>query len=361
MPSSASSIKSRRAWLPTGACTVPGVEGAEGKSDRQVELPFSSVLFCQRGQHHSSHADCWGSGLGWGERENDCVGGEQKHVPAASSGPPEHPERLGAEEGEGQRPFSSFHVPHLHREEWTVFRTCRSTAGETPMSEEQRFRWDSQGHQEEEEEGLGHFLHSHLNTYTEGSDILTLCVYTNLTEEEPSVLQVHCLSLPCLPVQLLLQLQGQSFITVQVETREIYEILVRVIHDAVLYLILKAHGIMSQHVPGCRQLGKLSAAWLFILFIRGSVAMKCYNPSTNFSRVSPVASPTIPKSLFSPPLLADPRVLGGVNPSVVEAGAVARAGAGSGPAGRDWNVAAVAAVVKVDRGTGRVRGNGPGC
>lgn len=34
-----------------------------------------------------------------------------------------------------------------------------------------------------------------------------------------------------------------------------------------------------------------------------SSQQKCYNLSTNFSRVSPVASPTIPKSLFSPPLL----------------------------------------------------------
>ena len=29
MPSSASSIRSLRAWLPTGCCPVPGVEGAE--------------------------------------------------------------------------------------------------------------------------------------------------------------------------------------------------------------------------------------------------------------------------------------------------------------------------------------------
>lgn len=30
MPSSARSIRSRKAWLPTGADPVPGVEGAEG-------------------------------------------------------------------------------------------------------------------------------------------------------------------------------------------------------------------------------------------------------------------------------------------------------------------------------------------
>lgn len=36
----------------------------------------------------------------------------------------------------------------------------------------------------------------------------------DLTEEEASVLQVHRLGLCCLPVQLLLQLQGQSFVAV---------------------------------------------------------------------------------------------------------------------------------------------------
>lgn len=36
----------------------------------------------------------------------------------------------------------------------------------------------------------------------------------DMTEEEASVLQVHCLGLCCFPVQLLLQPQGQSLVTV---------------------------------------------------------------------------------------------------------------------------------------------------
>lgn len=73
--------------------------------------------FARGGQHRSSQADCWGSGSGWGERGADCVGGEQKRVPAASPEPPRHPERGGAEEDEGWRPFSSFRAPYLHQDE----------------------------------------------------------------------------------------------------------------------------------------------------------------------------------------------------------------------------------------------------
>lgn len=54
-----------------------------------------------------------------------------------------------------------------------------------------------------------------------------------------------------------------------------------------------------------------------------------------------------------------PQALCEGNPSGVEVGAVERVGAGSGPVAKDWNV--VAAVAKVDRGTGLVLGNGPGC
>lgn len=58
-----------------------------------------------------------------------------------------------------------------------------------------------------------------------------------------------------------------------------------------------------------------------------------------------------------------PQVLDGGNPNGVDVGAVVRAGAGSGPAVRDWNVAAAvgAAVARADRGTGLARGSGPGC
>ena len=44
-------------------------------------------------------------------------------------------------------------------------------------------------------------------------------------------------------------------------------------------------------------------------------------------------------------------------------GAAVRAGAGSEPAEKDWNVAAAAgaAVVRADRETALVRGTGPGC
>lgn len=68
------------------------------------------------GQHRSSQAGCWGSGAGWAEREPSCVGGVQRHVPAASPEPPQHPEPGGVEEDEGRRPFSSSRAPYLHRE-----------------------------------------------------------------------------------------------------------------------------------------------------------------------------------------------------------------------------------------------------
>lgn len=78
----------------------------------------SAVRFSPRGgQHRCSQADCWGSRSGWGEWGAGCVGGEQTHVPAASPGPPEHPERGGAEEDEGRRPFSSSHALYLRQEE----------------------------------------------------------------------------------------------------------------------------------------------------------------------------------------------------------------------------------------------------
>lgn len=54
-----------------------------------------------------------------------------------------------------------------------------------------------------------------------------------------------------------------------------------------------------------------------------------------------------------------PQALCGGNRSGVEVGAVERAGAGSGPVATDWNV--VAAVARVDKETGLVLGNGPGC
>lgn len=62
-------------------------------------------------------------------------------------------------------------------------------------------------------------------------------------------------------------------------------------------------------------------------------------------------------------LTAGPPVPDGGNPSVVDVGAAARAGAGFGPVVRDWNVAAAAeaAVARADRVTGLARGNGPGC
>ena len=60
-------------------------------------------------------------------------------------------------------------------------------------------------------------------------------------------------------------------------------------------------------------------------------------------------SPSVP----APWIAASPRVPGAGNPSVARAAA--------GPAAMDWNVAAVAAVAKADRGTGRAQGNGPGC
>ena len=51
------------------------------------------------------------------ERATCCGGGEQKLVPAASSGLPQHPEREGGVEGEGWVPFSSFLALYLHRVE----------------------------------------------------------------------------------------------------------------------------------------------------------------------------------------------------------------------------------------------------
>lgn len=57
-----------------------------------------------------------------------------------------------------------------------------------------------------------------------------------------------------------------------------------------------------------------------------------------------------------------PQVLDGEMPSGVDVGVAERAGAGSGPVGRDWNVAAAAgAAVRVGRGIALVQGNGPGC
>lgn len=46
-----------------------------------------------------------------------CIAGGQKRVPAASSALSWHPERGGAEEDEGRRPFSSSHAPYLHQRE----------------------------------------------------------------------------------------------------------------------------------------------------------------------------------------------------------------------------------------------------
>lgn len=69
------------------------------------------------GQHRPNPTDCWGSVLESVERATGCGGGEQKRVPAASSGPPQHPEREGGEEGEGWLPFSSFLALYLHRVE----------------------------------------------------------------------------------------------------------------------------------------------------------------------------------------------------------------------------------------------------
>lgn len=70
-------------------------------------------------------------------------------------------------------------------------------------------------------------------------------------------------------------------------------------------------------------------------------------------------SPSVPAPWI---LTAGPQVPDGGNPNGVDVGAVARAGAGSGPAVRDWNVAVAGAVVaRADKGTGLARGSGPGC
>lgn len=43
-PSSASSIRSRRVWLPTGSCLTPGVEGAEEQEAVWEEEGRTEVL-----------------------------------------------------------------------------------------------------------------------------------------------------------------------------------------------------------------------------------------------------------------------------------------------------------------------------
>lgn len=67
------------------------------------------------GQHHSSLAVCWGTGLGLGERGPGCAG-KLKHVPAAWSVQWQRPEQ-GAEEEDGVwHLFSFFHALLLHLE-----------------------------------------------------------------------------------------------------------------------------------------------------------------------------------------------------------------------------------------------------
>lgn len=92
---------------------IPSIHGCRDQTDGWRDLPAESSS-ARGGQHRSTQAQCWGSGLVLGVKWADCEGGEQKLVPAVGSELLLHPGLEAEEVVEVPPPFSSFHAPYLH-------------------------------------------------------------------------------------------------------------------------------------------------------------------------------------------------------------------------------------------------------